>query len=114
MNRLKELIEESGMKQIALAALFGSSQQNVSRYVRGERDLSTENIRRLCEIFGCTADYLLCMSDQRTAQISDFDAALLSAFYAAPGNIQKGIREMLQPYFEKKTSSALQDAQGGD
>ena len=106
MNRLKELIEESGMKQIALAALFGSSQQNVSRYVRGEHDLSTENIRRLCEIFGCTADYLLCMSDQRTAQISDADAALLAAYHAADPDRREMVHLALRPFLSTETSSA--------
>lgn len=114
MNRLKELIEESGMKQKELAPVLNTTQQSVSRYINGKRDLNTDNIRQICAFFGCTADYLLCMSDQRTAQISDADAALLAAFYAAPENIQKGIREMLSPLLSTETSSALQNAQGGD
>ena len=113
MNRIKELRTEKEMKQQDLANRLKIARTVVSKYELEQVDLSTDMIRRLCEIFGCTADYLLCMSDQRTAQISDFDAALIEAYNSAPYNIRNGIREMLQPYFEKKTSSALQNAQEG-
>ena len=106
MNRIKELRTEHGMNQKALAAELGVVRTTLSNYENEINQLDPQTIRRICTFFGCTADYLLCMSDQRTAQISDFDAALLAAFYAAPENIQKGIREMLRPFLSTETSSA--------
>lgn len=114
MNRIKDLREDMGWKQSDLGERLGVKQQAVSKYERNDVDLDTETIRRLCGIFGCTSDYLLGLSAVRTAQVSDADAALLAAYYAAPESIRKGIRELLQPYFEQETSSASQDAQGGD
>lgn len=113
MNRIKELRTEHGMNQKALAAELGVVRTTLSNYENEINQLDPQTIRRICTFFGCTADYLLCMSDQRTAEVSDFDAALIEAYNSAPDNIRNGIREMLQPYFEKKTSSALQDAQEG-
>lgn len=113
MNRIYELRTERNMTQQKLAEALGVGRTTITNYEGDRNDLDTDTIRRLCEIFGCTADYLLCMSDQRTAQISDFDAALLAAFYAAPENIQNGIREMLRPFLSTETSSASQSAQEG-
>lgn len=69
MNRLKELRKETGKKQDELAARLGVTRQAISRYEKGERDLDTDTIRRLCEIFGCTSDYLLGLSDRRSAAV---------------------------------------------
>ena len=110
MNRVAELRKEYGMKQLALAEALGVQQQTVSRYETGDRDLDTATIARLCEIFSVTADYLLGLSTQRTAQISDEDAALLEAYHACSGETRRIIDAALQPYLEEKTLSALPDA----
>ena len=114
MHRIKELREEAGWTQSELASRLGREQQAVSKYERFSVDLDTDMIRRLCSIFGCTADYLLCMSDQRTAQISDADAALLAAYHAADPDRREMVRLALRPFLSAETSSALQDAQEGD
>ena len=56
---------------------------NVSKYEKEDRELSPPLIRQFCEIFGCTADYLLGMSTQKTTAITDEEAALLDAYHAA-------------------------------
>lgn len=114
MHRIKELREKAGWTQSELASRLGREQQAVSKYERFSVDLDTDMIRRLCEIFGCTADYLLCMSDQRTAAISEDDAAILAAYHALSPELLGIVDHILLPYLEKKTSSASQDAQGGD
>lgn len=102
MNRIKELRTQTGMKQGALADLLMVNQQAISKYERGQLDLGTETIARLCEIFGVTADYLLGLSSQRTAQISDADAALVAAYHAAPESVRQGIDALLLPYKEQE------------
>lgn len=114
MNRLKELREEAGWKQSDLADRLGVQQQAISKYERKTVDLDTDTIRRLCAIFGCTADYLLGISSRRSAQLSDEDAALVEAYHAAPENVRQSIEVLLRPFMEAGTLSALSDGQEGE
>ena len=106
MNRLKELRTEKRMKQDDLAQLLHVSRPAISTWEQETREMDTATIRRLCEIFGVTADYLLGMSIQRTAQISDADAALVSAYHPAPESVREGIDALLRPYGEEKQNAA--------
>lgn len=94
------------MKQLELAGLLKVTRQAVSRYEIGDRDMNPEIIAQVCRIFGCTADYLLGLSTQRTAQISDADAALVSAYHAAPESVREGIDALLRPYGEENKKAA--------
>ena len=107
MNRLKELREARGMKQLELAALLCVEQQTISRYEGGRRDMNPDTISHVCRIFDCTADYLLGLSTQRTAQISDDDAEILAAYRRAPDSIRNGINTLLEPYKTKKEAEGL-------
>lgn len=106
MNRIKELRQEMGWMQADLAARLQLRQQAISKYETGVLDLDTATIRRLCEIFGVTADYLLGLSAQRSHQVTDADAALVSAYHAAPESVRAGIDALLFPYKKEGTSSA--------
>lgn len=106
MNRINELRKEQGMKQLALAELLKVSQQTVSRYEKGERDLDTDAIRRLCEIFGVTADYLLGFTSQRVPRLPEEDAELLAAYHAAPESVRQGITALLEPYRKEAAEDA--------
>lgn len=107
MNRLKELRLSAGMKQEDLASRLSVKRQTVSRYENGLLDLDTATIARICAIFKCTSDFLLGLSIQRTAQISDDDAQLLAAYKLAPDSIRAGIDALLEPYREKKEAEGL-------
>lgn len=106
MNRLKELRTEKGIKQAELADYLNVTRQAVSRYETGERDLGTDDIRRLCAYFGCSADYLLGFSSRRTPEISPEDAELLAAYHAATPEIRAIIDTAMEPYKEKKITAA--------
>lgn len=106
MNRIKELRRQAEMKQEALAGLLMKKQQAVSKYETGQLDLDTDTIARLCEIFACTSDYLLGLSDRRAPEISEDDAAVLAAYHACSAETRRIVDAALQPYLEKKTSSA--------
>ena len=105
MNRLKELRTEKRMKQDDLAKLLHVSRPTVSTWEQETREMDTATIRRLCEIFGVTADYLLGISAQRSHQIPDADAALVSAYHAAPESVRAGIDALLAPYKKEDVSS---------
>ena len=82
-NRIRELRVQNKMTQAELAAQINAKKNTVSRYETGVRGIDTDTIRRLCEIFHVTADYLLGISSQRTLRISDDDAELVAAYHAA-------------------------------
>ena len=106
MNRIKQLREEKSMKQKELAVLLNCADNAVSYYESGQRGLSIDLISSLCEIFDCTSDYLLGLSSQRHAQISDADAAIVAAYHAAPESVRQGIDALLAPYKEEEESAA--------
>ena len=63
MNRIKELRSQRGMKQSELASLLNCAPTAVSKWELEENGMDSRLIVRLCEIFDCSADYLLCRSD---------------------------------------------------
>ena len=114
MNRIQELRKAAGLKQSDLAARLSVARTTISNYELGYHSMAPEVIQRLCEFFGVTSDYLLGLSSVPKAAVSEHDAALIAAYYAAPDNIQGAINTMLQPYFEQVTSSASQSDREGD
>lgn len=107
MNRLRELRMANNMRQADLAKLLNTKPQTVSRYEIGDRGLDVETIARLCEIFGCTSDYLLGLSNNPSPVISDADAAMLQAFHAAPPSVAAAITTLLQPYSREKEADQV-------
>lgn len=92
------------MRQEDLAKILKTSRQAVSHYETGERGLDVDTILALCEIFGCTADYLLGRSLLPTADLTEEEAALLLAWRSAEPHIQDGIRALLRPYWEESAA----------
>ncbi|MBO7668768.1 MAG: helix-turn-helix transcriptional regulator [Firmicutes bacterium] len=94
------------MKQLELASLLRVTRQAISRYEIGDRDMSPDTIAQECRIFDCTADYLLGLSTQRTAGVTEADARLLRAYHAAPEPIRRIVDTALEDYAEKKEPAA--------
>lgn len=63
MNRIFELRKQNKMSQAELGDLLGTHQVAVSRYEKEERKIPQEVLEKLCEIFDCTSDYLLGLSN---------------------------------------------------
>lgn len=57
--RLPKLRKELGLSQTALAKELGVAQNTISQWETGAREIDFKNIRRLCERFNVSADYLL-------------------------------------------------------
>jgi len=57
--RLKELREEQGISQEQLGKEIGFKPNTISNWERGTRDPDVATIKKLCDFFGVTADYLL-------------------------------------------------------
>ena len=62
-ERLRELRESKKLTQKQLAEKLGLNQQDISRYETEQIDLSTEMIRKFCEFFEVSSDYLLGFTD---------------------------------------------------
>ncbi len=82
MNRIKELRLAKGWLQADLAGMLSTGKNTVSRYETEMRQLDVETIHKLCDIFGCTADYLLGRSEIRSFELSADEAALLTGYRA--------------------------------
>ena len=98
MNRIRELRLAQGMKQTELAKRLACRDATISRYENELLGLDAPTVLKLCEIFGCTADYLLGRSASPLPAVSEEDAELLQAIHAAPPHILAAIKTLLQPY----------------
>ena len=57
--RLKELRKAKGLTQRDMARQFRLTDVGYGAWERGDTEPSVDNIMRLCEFFGCTADSLI-------------------------------------------------------
>lgn len=62
-RKLKELREERGLSQKALADLLNTTNSSVCDWERGRSEPNLETMKRIAEIFEVTADYLLGLAD---------------------------------------------------
>lgn len=105
MNRIRELRIEANMQQKDLAKLMNVAPNSICRYERGDTGIDDETICRLCEIFHCTSDYLLCRSDVREPFITEKQAGLLDAYRKASERDRELIDRILSEYGEKEKSA---------
>ena len=105
MNRIRELRLQKGWKQEDLAALMHVKRQAIGHYETGERGIDADTICALCDIFGCTADYLLCRSSRPAPELTPAEEGLLLAYAAAPREIRTIVDTALAPY-QKSTESS--------
>jgi len=62
-NRIKELRKEQGFTQKQLAKLMNKSETGLASWEQGLSEPNVNDIRKLCEIFKVSADYLLGLKD---------------------------------------------------
>lgn len=62
-QRLKELREERGLSKRELSRIIGLNHRAVSQYELGKTEPNYQTLKKLCDYFGITADYLLGFSD---------------------------------------------------
>ena len=98
MNRLRELRIGKKYSQEKLGKIIGCTSATISKYELEQRELDSATIRCLCDIFNCTADYLLCRSDSPSSKISEDEAALLRAYRAADEHTKAVVRLALEPF----------------
>lgn len=105
MNRIKELRIAANLKQTDLGALMSCSGNAISNYETGYRDIDSHTIVKLCEIFGCTADYLLGRSELPSAELTPAEISLLLAYRRADSRARDMVDLALEPFREKDDSA---------
>lgn len=98
MNRIAELRQGMGMTQDELGKFLNVGKGAVSRYEQEKRQLTPETICALCDLFGCTSDYLLGRSFSPAPVISDADAELLQIYHELPLEIRRAVDGLMAPY----------------
>lgn len=71
MNRIESLRKSRGWNQDDLAKLLNVKRAAVSKYETEKISLSAETIKKLCDIFDVSSDYLLCFSDDKKQAVKD-------------------------------------------
>ena len=98
MNRIRELRQARGWRQIDLAERLNTAKSVISRYETESLGLDGDLICALCDLFGCTADYLLGRSVSPEPVISASDAELLRTYRALPLEIRRAVDGLMAPY----------------
>ena len=98
MNRIKDLRMQKGWRQKDIAQQLNTTQQTIARYENGSNEPDVATICRLCEIFGCSADYLLGRSELPSAGLSDEEETLLLAWRAADARSREIVQLTLAPW----------------
>lgn len=62
-KRVKHLIEEKGVTQVALASFMGITKQAMSNKLNGQRAFSNRDYLALADFFEVSVDYLMGRSD---------------------------------------------------
>lgn len=63
-KRVRELRKEKELTQREIAGLLSISQPQYCLYEQGKRDIPTDILKKLCSIYGVTADYILEIPEQ--------------------------------------------------
>ena len=105
VNRIKDLRQAAGMKQTDLARLMNCSPTAISNYEVGLRDIDSATICKLCEIFGCTADYLLGRSELVTPELTPEEEQLLQAWRRCDDRARDMVTLALAPFKEDASSA---------
>lgn len=104
MNRIKELRLKAGMKQSELAEALNCTAMTVSRYESEQRDVDSATICRLCDVFDCTADYLLGRSAVQSAELTPEEEQLLTAFRRSDDRARDMVAVALAPFSDQRSS----------
>lgn len=64
VKKLRDLREDNDKTQQEIANVLGTSQTMYARYERGANELPIHHLITLCEYYGVSADYILCLEDK--------------------------------------------------
>ena len=95
MNRIRQLRIKNKMTQQEVGEALGVGNTAVSMYENGHRRLDDDLIRTLCKLFGCSADYLLGLTDYLPS-LTKKDVQNLESYHSAVKEDRNAIDKMLR------------------
>lgn len=63
-KRIRDIREDRDLKQNDIAKILNTTQSTYSKYEKGIRQLSIDQLATLCEYYNVTADYFLGFTDK--------------------------------------------------
>lgn len=96
MNRIRDLRTAAGWTQAELGHELGCVGQTVSKLESETRQLDPAMINAICDLFECTADYLLGRSQSPQPVLTDRQLRLLDAYGAADPRDREFIDHLLR------------------
>lgn len=108
MNKIRELRESRGWTQGRLGRELNCTAMTISRYESEKHEIGSDMIYKLCDIFDCTADYLLGRSATGGLQLTPEEENLILALRRADGRAIEMVHVALSP-FKQDESSAKAD-----
>ena len=64
--RLKDLSEDADLNQVQLARFIGMSQTGYSKYETCEKDIPTQVLIKLAQLYETSVDYILGLKNNKT------------------------------------------------
>ena len=64
-KRMRNLREDRDLAQREVAAVLNKSQQGYSHIEEGRAELKIEDLIKLCEFYGVSADYFIGLTDEK-------------------------------------------------
>ena len=96
MNRIRDLRTAAGWRQADLAEKLHIKKNTVSRYETESLGLDAATIVALCDLFECTADYLLGRTQTPQPVITEKQLRLLEAYASADPRDREFIDHLLR------------------
>lgn len=101
--RFKQLRESSNLTQAQIAKFLNIDQSYISKFEKGERNLSVDLLEKICDLFGCTLKYFEDESEEykpmsiafRSSSLQNEDLETISAINKVALNI-RFINSMLE------------------
>jgi len=72
-TRIKALRVSLGLNQVEFAGQLNVTKQSVSNWENGNILPSIDMLIKICNTFSVSADYLLCLDDKRTLDVSNLN-----------------------------------------
>lgn len=101
MNRLKELRKEKNLTQSQFGELWGASQNTVSNWENGNREMSQDLLVRISAYFGVTIGYLLGLEDEQTKKIEENKSDRMKRFINAVQDMDDHEIELAQMFIDQ-------------
>lgn len=106
-DKLLFLIEKNEMNQKEFAALINVTPQSLNNYVKNKRVPDVDTINRICDVLGCSADYLFGRQTGAYFPLSAEEKDLIKAWRNSDSDLKELILRSLGLRKKKKNKHSV-------